>query len=208
MIREDRIATVRALAALLAMLSLQCAAAPFAVQVGEARIALDAPPGFADSSFTGSPRLQELAESQTSPSNKILMFAISDGDLRRFMTGDTPEFRRYMLVVTPKAMERDRITPAVFKELADNAARTAQGADAAELRKDPEVFSLQLRTQVPPARRGGEPQDVLSTRTLMLVRGKALDLTVLAVHESPADVDWIRAVTARWIEELQRLNAR
>jgi hypothetical protein len=208
MIREDRIAAVRAFAALLLLFSMETLSAPFAVQVGEARIALDAPPGFADSSFTGSPRLQELAESQTSPSNKILMFAISDGDLRRFMTGDTPEFRRYMLVVTPKAMERDRITPAAFKELADNAARAAQGADAAELRKDPEVFSLQLGAQVPPARRGGEPQQVLTTRTLMLVRGKALDLTVLAVHESPADIDWIRAVTARWIEELQRLNAR
>ena len=208
MIREDRIAAVRAFAALLLLFSMETLSAPFAVQVGEAKIALDAPPGFADSSFTGSPRLQELAESQTSPSNKILMFAISDGDLRRFMTGDTPEFRRYMLVVTPKAMERGRITPAAFKELADNAARAAQGADAAELREDPEVFSLQLSTQVPPARRGGEPQQVLTTRTLMLMRGKALDLTVLAVHESPADVDWIRAVTARWIEELQRLNAR
>jgi hypothetical protein len=208
MIREDRIVPVRALAALLLVFSMETLSAPFAAQVGDAKIALDAPPGFADSSFTGSPRLQELAESQTSPSNKILMFAISDGDLRKFMTGDTPEFRRYMLVVTPKAMERDRITPAAFKELADNAARAAQGADAAELRKDPEVFSLQLRTQVPPARRGGEPQQVLTTRTLMLVRGKALDLTVLAVHESRADVDWIRGVTARWIEELQRLNAR
>jgi hypothetical protein len=208
MIREDRIVPVRALAALLLVFSMETLSAPFAAQVGDAKIALDAPPGFADSSFTGSPRLQELAETQTSPSNKILMFAISDGDLRKFMTGDTPEFRRYMLVVTPKAMERDRITPAAFKELADNAARAAQGADAAELREDPEVFSLQLSTQVPPARRGGEPQQVLTTRTLMLMRGKALDLTVLAVHESPADVDWIRAVTARWIEELQRLNAR
>ncbi len=208
MIREDRIAAVRAFAALLLLSSMEALSAPFAVQVGEAKIALDAPPGFADSSFTGSPRLQELAESQTSPSNKILMFAISDGDLRRFMTGDTPEFRRYMLVVTPKAMEHDRITPAAFKALADTAARAAEGADAAELRKDPEVFSLQLSTQVPPARRGGEPQQVLTTRTLMLVRGKALDLTVLAVHESPADVDWIRAVTARWVEELRRLNAR
>ena len=209
MIREDRIASVRALlAAFLVTFALQGTAAPFAVQVGEARIALDAPPGFADSSFTGSPRLQELAESQTSPSNKILMFAISDGDLRRFMTGDTPEFRRYMLVVTPKAMERDRISPAAFKELADGVARAAEGADAAALRSDPDVFSLQLSTQVPPARRGGEPQQVLTTRTLMLVRGKALDLTVLAVHQSAEDVEWIRAVTARWIEELQRLNAR
>jgi hypothetical protein len=207
MIREDRIASVRSLAVVLLGLSLNALAAPFAVQVGEAKIALDAPPGFADSSFTGSPRLQELAETQTSPSNKILMFAISDGDLRKFMTGDTPEFRRYMLVVTPKATERDRITPSAFKQLVDNAARESAGAEA-ELRKTSEVFSVQLRTTVPPARRGGEPQEVLSTRSLLLVHGKALDLTVLAVHQSPADVQWIRAVTTRWIDELQRLNAR
>lgn len=212
MIREDRIAAVRALPALLlailAVLSLPCAAAPFAVQVGDTRIALDAPPGFADSSFTGSPRLQELAETQTSPSNKILMFAISDGDLRRFMTGDTPEFRRYMLVVTPKAMEEERITPAAFKELVESTRRGTRGADVAELRRDTEVFSLRVLAQVPPSRRGGEPQQVISTRTLMLVRGKALDLTVLSLYESDADVAWIRGVTERWIEELQRLNAR
>jgi len=190
------------------LFSMTALAAPFAVQVGEARIALDAPPGFADSSFTGSPRLQQLAESVTSPSNKILMFAISDGDLRRFMTGDTPEFRRYMLVVTPKALERDRIAPAAFKDLAASAAREAGAAEGDALRNDAEVFSVQLRTKVPPARRGAEPQEVVSTRTLMLVRGKALDLTVLAVYESPADLEWIRGVTTRWIEELQRLNAR
>ncbi|MGQ0547578.1 MAG: hypothetical protein ACT4P3_19995 [Betaproteobacteria bacterium] len=195
------------MAVILALLASHAWGAPFAVQVGEARIALDAPPGFADSSFTGSPRLQELAESQTSPSNKILMFAISDGDLRRFMTGDTPEFRRYMLVVTPKASERERITPAAFQQLVDAAAREAAGAEA-ELRKERDVFSVQLRFKAPPARRGAEPQEFLSTRSLMLVHGKALDLTVLAEHHSPADLQWIRAVTTRWIDELQRLNAR
>jgi hypothetical protein len=208
MIREDRIAAVRALAALLWIFSVQCLAAPFAVQVGEAKIALDAPPGFADSSFTGSPRLQELAESQTSPSNKILMFALTDGDLRRFMIGDTPEFRRYLLVVTPKALERERITPSVFKTLVAELTKAVQGAEVAELRKDADVYCLQVRTQTPPARRGGEPQNVLATRTLMLLRGKAVDLTVLAVHESPADIQWIRGVTAQWIDELQQLNDR
>ena len=208
MIREDRIAPVRILVALLLLGSLPALAAPFAVHVGEARIALDAPPGFADSSFTGSPRLQELAESQTSPSNKILMFALTDGDLRKFMTGDRPEFRRYMLVVTPKALEHDRITQTMFKTLAADLTKGVQGGEVAELRKGADIYSLEVRTQTPPARRGGEPQNVLATRTLMLVRGKALDLTVLAVHESPADVQWIRGVTAQWIDELQRLNER
>ena len=208
MIREDRIAPVRFLVALLLLGPIPALAAPFAVHVGEARIALDAPPGFADSSFTGSPRLQELAESQTSPSNKILMFALTDGDLRKFMTGDRPEFRRYMLVVTPKALEHDRITHTMFKTLAADLTKGVQGGEVAELRKGADIYSLEVRTQTPPARRGGEPQNVLATRTLMLVRGKALDLTVLAVHESPADVQWIRGVTAQWIDELQRLNER
>ena len=193
---------MRGLALLLLVISLSCAAAPFAVQLGETRIALDAPPGFADSMFTGSPRLQELAESQTSPSNRILLFALSDGDLRRFMSGDTPEFRRYMLVVTPKALERDRVTPDAFQQLA------ATVAEGEPLRKDPGLVSVLVRTKVPPARRGAEAQEVLATRTLMLLRGKALELTVLALHESPADVEWIRGITTRWIDDLKRLNSK
>src|SRR6185503_15734025 len=55
-----RITPVRGLVLLLLAFSVQCAAAPFAVQVGEARLALDAPPGFADTTNMGSPRLQEL----------------------------------------------------------------------------------------------------------------------------------------------------
>lgn len=194
---------MRGLVLLFLVVSLSCAAAPFSVQLGEARIALDAPPGFADSMFTGSPRLQELAESQTSPSNKILMFALSDGDLRRFMAGDTPEFRRYMLVVTPKALERERVTPDAFQQLAAVAA-----GDGEPLRKEAGLSSVLVRSKMPPARRGGEAQEVLATRTLMLLRGKALELTVLALHESPADVEWIRGITTRWIDELRRLNSR
>jgi hypothetical protein len=208
MIREDRIASVRVLAALSLVLSMKCLAAPFAVQVGDTRIALDTPIGFADSSFTGSPRLQELAESQTSPSNKVLVFAISDGDLRRFMTGDTPDFRRYMVVVTPRALEHERMSPAAFRELAEAARREAARSEFSELRNDPEVYSAQMRAVLPPARRGGEPQEVLVTRSIMHVRGKALDLSIYSVHESPADLEWIRFTTTRWIEDLQRLNSR
>jgi hypothetical protein len=87
---------VRILAALLAGFTIQCAAAPFAVQLGDARIVLDPPPGFSDTLQTGSPRLQELSESLTSASNRILLFAISDADLRRFGVGDSLELRRYM----------------------------------------------------------------------------------------------------------------
>src|SRR5262249_13878571 len=89
-------------------------AAPFAVQLGDTRVALDAPPGFTAASATGSPRMNDLAESLTSASNRILLFAISDAALRRFTVGEAPEFRRYMIVVTPKGLEHERLTPAAF----------------------------------------------------------------------------------------------
>ena len=63
---------VRLLAVLITAFSLNCTAAPFAVQVGEARVGLDAPAGFADTTFTASPRLQELSEALTPASNRIL----------------------------------------------------------------------------------------------------------------------------------------
>jgi hypothetical protein len=200
-------------------------AAPFAVQVGEARIGLDTPAGFADTGFTGSPRLQELAEAQTSASNKILLFAISDLDLRRFMAGDTPEFRRYMIVVTPKALERERSSPAAFSAFVAEQLRGIKappgGVDVvqyldsqpqgqpsllAELRRDAEVASTLQGTRLPGARRGDKPHYVLASNTLMLARGKALNLSVYALFEGPADLDWLRATTLRWIDDLQRLN--
>ena len=115
---------VRVAIALVASLFLRGAfAAPFAVQVGEARLGLDAPPGFADTTFTGSPRLQELAEALTSPSNRILLFALSDGDLRKFTQGDPPDFRRYMIAVTPRELEHERLAEQRFAELAEAAIR-------------------------------------------------------------------------------------
>lgn len=198
--------------------------------MGESRIGLDAPPGFADTAFTGSPRLQELAESLTSASNRILLFAISDLDLRRFMVGDPPEFRRYMLAVTPKGMERERVTPNAFNFFVGDALRElgppapagksfaeVLGAQApgkasllAELRRDPEVVTVLQGARLPPpqGRLQEKPQYLLSTTTLLLVRGKALNLAVYSGYDSPADLDWIRSITARWVEELQRLNSR
>jgi len=197
------------------------------VQVGESRIGLDAPPGFADTAFTGSPRLQELAESLTSASNRILLFAISDLDLRRFMVGDPPEFRRYMLAVTPKGMEREHVTQGSFNLLVSDSLRDLGPPAAAgiafndaldaqplgkasllvELRRDPSVVSVLQGARLPPQGRSGEsPHYRLSTTTLMLVRGKALNLAVYSGYDSAADVEWIRAITARWIDEIQRLN--
>jgi len=49
---------------------------------------------------------------------------------------------------------------------------------------------------------------VLASTSFMLMRGKALNLSVYCVFESAADLEWLRAITLRWIEDLQRLNAR
>jgi hypothetical protein len=207
---------------------LPCEAAPFAVQLGDARVALDAPPGFADTGFTGSPRLQEHAESITSASNRVLLFAISDADLRRFMGGDPMELKRYMVIATPKNSEREslsaggfaRITGASLRELG---AAPAAGTDysryldsqppgraalLAELAREPTVVSVLQGTRLPPARRNDPPSYMLSTSTLLLVRGKALNLAAYTAYETDADLEWIRDITARWIEDMKRLNAR
>jgi hypothetical protein len=224
-----RMTCVRLAAALVALLFAPSAlAAPFAVQLGDARVGLDAPPGFADSTFTGSPRLQEVAEALTSPSNRILLFAISDGDLRKFSVGDPPEFRRYMIAVTPRELERERVSPQRFAEFAEAAQRelgervpagktfaeyfdkqpVGKSSVLGELRRDPEVLSLLLGARAQPQARPEKQRYALSTNSLLLVRGRALSLSVYSAYDTPADLDWIRAITARWIDELQRLNAR
>lgn len=226
--------SVRALLLALAFAASPALAAPFAVQVGEARIALDAPPGYADTTFTGSPRLQELSELLTSASHRILLFALSDADLRRFTVGDTPELRRYMLAVTPKTLERERATPVIFQRAVEDSRRELgapppKDADLgdylvaqkpgvtvllAELRTEPSVVSFLQGTKLAPARRTTffapeeKTQYLLSSTSLLLVRGKVLQLSVFTLYDTDADLDWIRSITARWIEDLQRLNNR
>ena len=203
------------------------------VPLGDTRVVLDAPAGYADTTFLGSPRLQELAEAHTSASNRVLMFAITDDDMRRFSVGDTPEFRRYLLVVTQKATERERITPAAFQRTIGDAMRDFRAPPAgvdvakhleklpvgapsalAELRKDAAVLSMMQGTRLQPTVIPGffsnsEKQNyLLSSSTLMLVRGKVINLAVFTVYDSPADAEWLRALTLRWAEDLQRLNNR
>jgi hypothetical protein len=220
---------VRALLALLAAMFIQHAlAAPFAVQIGDARIAVDAPPGFSDVQATGSPRLLELAEALTSASNRIVLFALEDIDVRRFTVGDTPELRRYCLIVTPRPLEGTRVTQVAFRQLVADAMRDVgapapAGADLrahmdsvrgrptliGELRKDPEAQSILQGARLPePPRSKDPPKYLLSSTTLLLVRGRALNLTLYSMYDSPADLDWIRAATLRWVEDVQRLNNR
>ena len=112
------------LAALLAAPPLTGAAAPFTVRLGMERIALDSLTGFTDTTDLASPRLQDLAQALTSPSNRVLLFALTDGDLQRFTQGDQlDKKRRYIMVTTPKALERERVSPEAFKTFAFEAQR-------------------------------------------------------------------------------------
>src|SRR5205814_6661822 len=118
---------IRLALAILGFHCLAASAAPVAISLGDVRVGLDTPSGFADSVPTGSPRLQELAEALTSASNRILMFAIPDGDLRRFTVGDAIEAKRYMVAVTPRGLERDRISASAFNTFVNDSLR-GQGA--------------------------------------------------------------------------------
>jgi hypothetical protein len=218
---------VRALAVLLlAALSLPGAASPFAVRLGAERVVLDVPPGFADTLDLGSPRLQDLAETLTSASNRILVFAITDADLRRFQQGDRPEYRRYMLVATPKALERERVGLNQFRDYVLESLRglgnPVEPADLrayldqqpagravllAELRRKPDVVSVYQGARVP-TKPDAKPVYLLSTTTLMLLQGKALSVSVFTGYDDEGDPDWLRGTTLRWLEELQRLNRR
>ncbi len=216
----------RWLAALLCVLCAPAWATPFAVRLGNERIALDTPPGFADTLDLASPRLLELAEALTSASNRILLFALTDADLRRFTLGDTPDLRRYLLVATPRAMERDRMGPAQFRTFVAESLRgignPAEPADIHrhldalpqgqasllwELRRTPEIVSVLQGTRMP-IKPNAKPVYLLTTTTLLLVRGRAFTVSAFASYIDETDPEWLRAVTTRWVDELLRLNSR
>jgi len=221
----------RLLAVLSVVFSLPLAAAPFPVLLGTERLVLDSPPGFSDSLHLSSPRLQDLAESLTTASNRVLLFALADADLRAFMSGDTPEYKRYMVIVAPTRLERERVDGALFATVVGDSLRDlgpAAGTDdyarhldaqphgraslLAELRREPELVSVLQGTRLPV--RGGafwereKSKHFLSTTTLLLLRGKVLQLVIHASFDAPQDLDWIRFTTQRWVEELLRLNRR
>src|SRR5262245_56971914 len=217
---------MRALLLAVLLSSSAALAAPFAVQLGETRLGLDTPAGFTDTVATGSPRLQELAEAVTPASNRVLLFAVSDADMRRFQLGDQLELRRYMIAVTPRAPERERVSDATFKQLMGDALQglgpppatkdyqdyldsrpTGATSLLAELRKDQDLVSVLQGSR----NKGGFFQRstyLLSSTTLLLVRGKALTLGVYTIYDEPADLEWIRTTTTRWIDDLKRLNSR
>lgn len=214
------------LAALLVALAAPAWAAPFALRLGEVRVVLDAPPGFADTLDLASPRLQELAEALTSASNRILLFALTDADLRAFSAGDPPELYRYLLVATPRALERDSVSLNQFRSFTADTVRVlgnpyepanlpgyldglpvGRPVLLRELRRTPVLVSLLAASRLPP-KTESEPRYLLYTHTLMLVRGKALGVSAYTNLGSGGDRDWLLDMTQRWTEELQRLNGR
>ena len=209
-------------------------AAPFALQVGDLRLGLDAAGRLRRLPLlTGSPRLIELAESLTAASNRILVFALTDADMRRFNGGDAPELRQRLLVVTPRALEHQRTS--------GRRVRRQRARDAALARQTsrPKATSPEVPRDAPARQRrrasascAGSRRSWLSCaafacrpsrRPVQLLqavavrRSRAPPCSCCAANRcsspsSPAtrakaDLEWIRATTLRWIDELRRLNA-
>ncbi|HUK05152.1 MAG TPA: hypothetical protein VLV90_08755 [Burkholderiales bacterium] len=222
--------TVRMLAALLAAVALQCAAEPFSVRIGTEKIVLDTPPGFADTVSLGSPRLQDFAEGFNTASNRLLLFGVTDADMRRFTLGDKLEANRFVMVATPRAQEQQRVTPEQFADFMRDSmnafGKTIEVKDLvkflekqpigksnllAELRREPGVASVMQATRLAPIPGyrfydSDKPQYLVYTTSLVLVRGKALQLSVYSLTETGTDLGWLRGTTQRWADELRRLN--
>ena len=219
------------IAALLALPPPDATAAPYVVRLGTEKIALDTVPGFTDTTDLASPRLNDLAATLTSPSNRILLFAVTDADLRRFTNGERLDLkRRYLLAVTPKELERERVRPDLFRALVSDSlkelGKLEQVADLikfleerpigltqllGELTNEPTTVSLLQATRLTPL--PGErmfdrstPQYLLFTTSFVLVRGKALVVSVYTLYFEPADMEWVKLATRRWVDDLKRLN--
>jgi hypothetical protein len=219
-------------AGLLSATALSCAAAPIAMRLGLEKLILDTPPGFSDTTDLASPRLQDLADTLTAASNRILLFALTDTDMRRFTQGEQLDAKRYMIAVTPKALENERVTPTQLAPyIADslqNLGKLVETPDVikylegqpigkailiGELKKEPAAVSVLQATRLPhlPGKvfwESSKPQYLFFTTTIFILRGKAIQLGVYSLVDGPADVEWLKTITLRWHDELQRLNPR
>jgi hypothetical protein len=220
------------LVALLSAFAINCAAAPYAVRLGLEKLVLDTPPGFADTTELASPRLQDLADTLTAASNRVLLFAMTDTDVRRFTQGEQLDAKRYMIAVTPKALENERVTPVQLAPyIADslqNLGKLVETNDVikyletqpigkavliGELKKEPAAVSVLQATRLPPLPgkafwESSKPQYLFFTTTIFVLRGKAIHLGVYSLVDGPTDVEWLKTITLRWHDELQRLNPR
>ena len=135
-----------------------------------------------------------------------------------------------MIAVTPRGLENVRVSPDQFAALVAESLQglgkpiespdlikflAAQPIGAlhlvAELKREPAAVSVLQALRLPPLPgstfwESPKPQYQCFTTTLLLVRGKALSLSVYTLYDSPADIDWLKTITQRWQEELIRLN--
>jgi hypothetical protein len=150
--------------------------------------------------------------------------------MRRFQLGDKLEVRRFVLVATPRALEQQRVTPQQFSVFVNDylggLGKPAEFTDLVkylesqpigrtsllgELRKDPTVVSVLQATRLEPLPgyrfyERSKPQYLVYTTSMLIVRGKALQMSMFSLGENTADVEWMRAATKTWADELQRLN--
>jgi hypothetical protein len=131
-----------------------------------------------------------------------------------------------MVAVTPRAMERERLSESAFKSIAGEVRRElgelpkgdlqkfleAQPPGTlsalAELRNEPGAVSILQGSRSKPAGFFERSKLQLSSTSVVLLRGKAITLSMYTLYEDPADLEWIRVTTGRWIDELRRLNSR
>ena len=168
-------------------------AAAFLVELGNAHVALEVPAGFSDTGFLGSPRIEELAQSLTPASNRILLFALTDSDLRAFENGDRPLLRRYMIGVIARNLVNRSVSLDEFATIEHDAliglSKPAGRVDLrkyldgqpvgqpsllAKLRDGPEVVSVLEGSRVPSKDESDERASpyLLSTTTWLLLRGR------------------------------------
>ena len=148
--------------------------------------------------------------------------------MRRFNSGDAPELKQYLLVVMPRAYEQERMSLAAFERYVRDGlggvGKPIEGdftklletrppgepALIAELVRDPDAAAVMRAVRLPPPEglfSSFKPsQYVLSSSAVVLLRGKPIHLTVATGYEGRADLDSLRSLTLRWIEDLRRLN--
>jgi hypothetical protein len=137
------------------------------------------------------------------------------------------ELRRYMAAFTARSMERERMSPADFKTFSASLLRelgqlpkpesyqsylderpVGAVSPLAELRSDADAVAVLQGTRQKAGGLFTRAKYLLSSTSMVLLRGKQVTLSIVTQYESPADIEWIRITTARWIDELKRLNSR
>jgi len=135
----------------------------------------------------------------------------------------------YLLAVTPRALEQDRMSLQAFERYVRDGLRglgkpikgdftkvletrpMGEAVVIAELLTDPDAAAVLRAIRIPPPEGlfsyFKPSQYVLSSSAVILLRGKALTLSLTSGYESKADIDAMRTVMLRWIDDLRRLNA-